>query len=167
MVYTHFDLSMKILGNYAGNAGFCKLWAADNVKICENILIIQKYFRTPWKWSKKCSYPMKMLQNILVPPLIHSTPVPSIKNDRSLSSSRKILLWISTKVNKARGNKAVISYMPLWQTMCLPYTQNIQFLYHIRSNFYVIFCSCSKTQNVSSSECKSTLRIRNMRTIVR
>ena len=56
-----------------------------NVRIHENSLIIQKYFRTPLKRSKKFSYPLKMLQNILVPPLFHSAPVPGIKNDRSLS----------------------------------------------------------------------------------
>ena len=58
-----------------------------NVRIYENSLIIQKYFRTPLKRGKKFSYPMKMLQNILVPPLFHSAPVPGIKNDRSLRKS--------------------------------------------------------------------------------
>ena len=59
-----------------------------NVRIYENSLIIQKYFRTPLKRGKKFSYPMKMLQNILVPPpLFHSAPVPGIKNDLSLTDS--------------------------------------------------------------------------------
>ena len=58
-----------------------------NVRIYENSLIIQKYFRTPLKRGKKFSYPMKMLQNILVPPLFHSAPVSSIKNDRSLRNT--------------------------------------------------------------------------------
>ena len=55
-----------------------------NVRIYENSLIIQKYFCTPLKRGKKFSYPMKMLQNIWYPPLFHSAPVPSIKNDQSL-----------------------------------------------------------------------------------
>ena len=45
-----------------------------NVRIYENSLIIQKYFRTPLKRGKKFSYPMKMLQNILVPPLVSLRP---------------------------------------------------------------------------------------------
>ena len=57
----------------------------DNVRIYENSLIIQKYFRTPLKRGKKISYPMKMLQNILVPPLFHSAPVPGIKNGHCLT----------------------------------------------------------------------------------
>ena len=57
-----------------------------NVRLYENSLIIQKYFRTPLKRGKKFSYPMKMLQNILDPPLFHSAPVPGIKNGRSLKS---------------------------------------------------------------------------------
>ena len=58
-----------------------------NVLIYENSLIIQKHFRTPLKRGKKFSYPMRMLQNILVPPLIDSAPVPGIKNDQSLKSN--------------------------------------------------------------------------------
>ena len=60
-----------------------------NVRIYENSLIIQKYFRTPLKRSKKFSYPMKRLQNILVPPpLFDSAPIPCIKNDRSLNKTQ-------------------------------------------------------------------------------
>ena len=45
-----------------------------NVKIYENSLIFKKYFRTPLKRGKKFSFPMKMLQNILVPPLASLRP---------------------------------------------------------------------------------------------
>ena len=64
-----------------------------NIRIYENSLIIQKYFRTPLKRGKKFSYPVKMLQNILVPPLFHSTPVPGIKNDRSLTATSMCALF--------------------------------------------------------------------------
>ena len=51
-----------------------------NVRIYENSLIIQKYFRTPLKRGKKFSYPMKMLQNILVPPPCFTPPrYPALK----------------------------------------------------------------------------------------
>ena len=50
-----------------------------NIRIYENSLIIQKYFRTPLKRDKKFSNPMKMLQNILVPPLFHSVRYPALK----------------------------------------------------------------------------------------
>ena len=44
------------------------------VRIYENSLIIQRHFRTPLQRGKKFSYPMKMLQNILVPPLVSLRP---------------------------------------------------------------------------------------------
>ena len=65
----------------------CTTFASHTVNFYLRIplcLIIHKYFRTPLKGGKKFSYPMKMLQNILVPPLFHSATVPSIKNDWSL-----------------------------------------------------------------------------------
>ena len=50
-----------------------------NVRIYENFLIIQKYLRTPLKRGKKISYPMKMLQNILVPPCFSPPRYPAVK----------------------------------------------------------------------------------------
>ena len=51
----------------------CKIpGIVGNVRIYDNSLIIQKYFRTPLEHGKKFSYPMKMWQNILVPPPLDS-----------------------------------------------------------------------------------------------
>ena len=58
-----------------------------NVRIYENSLIIQKYFRTPLKRGKKFSYPMKLLQNSLVPPLV-SLRYPALKMTGPLVSKR-------------------------------------------------------------------------------
>ena len=68
------------------------LGIVGNVRIYENSLIIQKYFRAPLKRGKKFSYPMKMLQNILVPPLFYSALVPGIKNDQSVSRNKYFIM---------------------------------------------------------------------------
>ena len=65
-----------------------------NVKIYGNTLIIQKYFGTPLKCGKKFSYPMKMWQNILVPPLDSLRPGSVLTNRH-----QGILPWQSMTEN--------------------------------------------------------------------
>ena len=66
------------------NVGFCELCLTGNIKIHNDTLIIKNHFRTPRKCGIKFHSPMKMLHDILVPPLTHSALESGIKNDRCL-----------------------------------------------------------------------------------
>ena len=62
-----------------------------NVRIHENSLIIQKYFRTPLKRGKKFFVPHENVSKyfgtppFFTPPRYPASPVPGIKNDWSLT----------------------------------------------------------------------------------
>ena len=95
-----------------------------NGRIYENSLIIQKYFRTPLKRHKKFLYPMKMLQNILVPPLFHSAPVPGIKNDRSLYFSTLVLVCYFVLMTRNEILQASSSILNFNVASCTTSTQH-------------------------------------------